>query len=306
MNYLTFYIRPHYVKTIKLMDRLRGNTSKSEFILQSIQYMIDTHVKHKDILSPLDLPTLADDWEIWQMHFKDLKLGNLVDNIRKLFKDWDGLLKNTLVIKTGSGGYHVYIHPKNDKFPPKMPLSNSSGQHIDIQSDGSYVIGPGSIHPNGNKYEIISTTNELIDFDIMNFLQYIKQFGFNTEYGGLKRFEDIAKGGLGSGERNNNAFKYAINLLENVEMDSTTAWTEVLRWNKTNSPPMDERELRATFESALKKYVGKVGTPVTESETLSLKLMREISATDEGKTISFYGFIAATDEHRTITKSLKH
>ena len=84
MNYLTFYIRPHYVKTIKLMDRLRGNTSKSEFILQSIQYMIDTHVKHKDILSPLDLPTLADDWEIWQMHFKDLKLGSLVDNIRKL------------------------------------------------------------------------------------------------------------------------------------------------------------------------------------------------------------------------------
>tara|TARA_R100001244_G_scaffold53171_1_gene46147 strand:- start:309 stop:1967 length:1659 start_codon:yes stop_codon:yes gene_type:complete len=34
--------------------------------------------------------------------------------------------------------------------------------------------------------------------------------------------------------------------------------------------------------------------------------MRDISATDEGKTISFYGFIAATDEHRTITKSLEH
>jgi len=84
MNYLTFYIRPHYVKTIKLMDRLRGNTSKSEFILQSIQYMIDTHEKKGDVLSPLDLPTIADDWEIWQMHFKDLKLGNLVDNIRKL------------------------------------------------------------------------------------------------------------------------------------------------------------------------------------------------------------------------------
>ena len=114
----------------------------------------------------------------------------------------------------------------------------------------------------------------------MSFLQYIKQFGFNTEYGGLKRFEEIAKGGLGSGERNNNAFKYAINLLENVEMDSTTAWTEVLRWNETNSPPMDERELKTTFESALKKYHGKVGIPVTESETLSLKLLRDISATD--------------------------
>ena len=83
-NHLTFYVKPYQIKTIKIMDKLRGNTSKSEFILQSIQYMIDTHVKNKDILSPLDLPTLADDWEIWQMHFKDLKLGKLVDTIRKL------------------------------------------------------------------------------------------------------------------------------------------------------------------------------------------------------------------------------
>jgi len=84
MNRIDIYVRPHNEKVLKQMDKLRGNTSKSEFILQSIQYMIDTHVKNKDILSPLDLPTLADDWEIWQMHFKDLKIGNLVDNIRKL------------------------------------------------------------------------------------------------------------------------------------------------------------------------------------------------------------------------------
>ena len=84
MNRIDIYVRPHNEKVLKQMDKLRGNTSKSEFILQSIQYMIDTHVKNKDILSPLDLPTLADDWAIWEMYFKDLKLGNLVDNIRKL------------------------------------------------------------------------------------------------------------------------------------------------------------------------------------------------------------------------------
>ena len=84
MNRIDIYVRPHNEKVLKQMDKLRGNTSKSEFILQSIQYMIDTHVKNKDILSPLDLPTLADDWAIWEMYFKDLKIGNLVDNIRKL------------------------------------------------------------------------------------------------------------------------------------------------------------------------------------------------------------------------------
>ena len=84
MNRIDIYVRPHNEKILKQMDKLRGNTSKSEFILQSIQYMIDTHVKNKDILSPLDLPTLADDWSIWEMYFKDLKIGKLVDNMRKL------------------------------------------------------------------------------------------------------------------------------------------------------------------------------------------------------------------------------
>jgi len=84
MNRIDIYVRPHNEKVLKQMDKLRGNTSKSEFILQSIQYMIDTHVKNKDILSPLDLPTLADDWSIWEMYFKDLKIGKLVDNMRKL------------------------------------------------------------------------------------------------------------------------------------------------------------------------------------------------------------------------------
>ena len=53
MNYLTLYIRPHHVKTIKLMDKLRGNMSKSEFILKSIKYMADTHERNKDLLTPI-------------------------------------------------------------------------------------------------------------------------------------------------------------------------------------------------------------------------------------------------------------
>ena len=84
MDHMTIYIRPHQIETIKKMDKLRGNTSKSEFILNAIQYMIDTHEKKVNVLSPLDLPTIADDWVIWQMYFRDLKLGPLVDNIKKL------------------------------------------------------------------------------------------------------------------------------------------------------------------------------------------------------------------------------
>ena len=84
MNRVNFYVKPHNEKILKQMDKLRGNTSKSEFILQSVQYMIDTHEKNKDILTPIDLPTMADDWEIWKIYFQGMKLTSLVDTITKI------------------------------------------------------------------------------------------------------------------------------------------------------------------------------------------------------------------------------
>ena len=66
------------------MDKLRGNMSKSELILKSIRYMADTHEKNKDLLTPIDQPTLHDDWHIWKMYFQGMKLTTLVDSITKL------------------------------------------------------------------------------------------------------------------------------------------------------------------------------------------------------------------------------
>lgn len=86
MSRVNIYIRPHQMKTLKTMDKLRGTKSKSEFILDSLQFMIDTHQKNKDILSPIDLPTLADDIEIWKIYFQGMQLTTLVDTITKLEK----------------------------------------------------------------------------------------------------------------------------------------------------------------------------------------------------------------------------
>ena len=86
MNHLTLYVRPQINKTVKQMDKVRGTKSKSEFIWDSVQFMIDTHEKNKDILTPIDLPTLADDVEIWKIYFQGMQLTTLVDNITKLEK----------------------------------------------------------------------------------------------------------------------------------------------------------------------------------------------------------------------------
>jgi len=68
--------------------------------------------------------------------------------------------KNTYRVKTGGGGAHLYF-----KKPSDMDFVTSLKEYpgIDFKAGlagkGTYVIGPGSTHESGNKYEVIKGTN---------------------------------------------------------------------------------------------------------------------------------------------------
>jgi len=64
------------------------------------------------------------------------------------------LLPPTFTVKTGSGGYHLYYIIKDMK--RKVVLENDVKHYGEFQHNGSMVVGPSSIHPNGNRYEVIS------------------------------------------------------------------------------------------------------------------------------------------------------
>ena len=218
--------------------------------------------------------------------------------IHILFDNFENIKQQTLVVKTGSGGYHVYF--EYDSTMATMRLDNpSKNQHVDIQSQGTYVIGPGSIHPDtGKEYEIISSTTEVRKMgNFSGFLQGLKGLGFNTDGSGLKPFQEIAKGKVTSGNRNSSAFKYACNLLDNVKLDLESTWIELKRWNGLIDAPLSDRELRTVYESAVKKT-----NPHIEKEPeTNIRRLRGITAKDEGKEIIFDAFIAAIDEHKTVT-----
>ena len=130
--------------------------------------------------------------------------------IHTMFTDFESVKQKTLVVKTGSGGYHIYF--EYDDTISTMRLDNTEKhQHVDIQSQGTYVIGPGSIHPDTKKeYEIISSTTNIHKMgNFSGFLQGLKGMGFNTDGSGLKPFDEIAKGKVSTGNRNSSAFKYA-------------------------------------------------------------------------------------------------
>jgi len=79
------------------------------------------------------------------------------------------LLPPTFTVKTGSGGYHLYYRITD--MERKIVLENHIKHYGEIQFTGSMVVGPESIHPNGNRYEVIADYSiEEITMDKIQFL----------------------------------------------------------------------------------------------------------------------------------------
>lgn len=68
-----------------------------------------------------------------------------------------GKLPNTPIVKTGTGGEHIF-------FKYAKGTRNSAGKlgkGLDLRSEGGYVVGASSIHPNGNQYEWVIHPSEV-------------------------------------------------------------------------------------------------------------------------------------------------
>jgi len=88
------------------------------------------------------------------------------------------LLPETYKVKTGSGGTHNYYFIKG--LNKKMILETEDGTHLgEIQSWGTQVVGPKSIHPNGLLYEELNDINiqELSYEEMVDILKpFLKEF----------------------------------------------------------------------------------------------------------------------------------
>lgn len=64
-------------------------------------------------------------------------------------EDQAGLISKDLVVRTGSGGQHIYLKA------PSTVVRNSASKlapFIDIRGEGGYVVAPPSLHISGNFY----------------------------------------------------------------------------------------------------------------------------------------------------------
>ena len=69
-------------------------------------------------------------------------------------------LPETFTVKSGRGMLHIYYF--SDRCDSFKIFDEEMNTFADIQGEGKQVVGPGSVHPNGNRYEVVK------DIDIVN------------------------------------------------------------------------------------------------------------------------------------------
>lgn len=63
-------------------------------------------------------------------------------------------LPDTFTVLSGGGGRHYYFFAPDMDGPLRLRGSGNAGDLGDVQHDGKQIVGPGSLHPNGERYRV--------------------------------------------------------------------------------------------------------------------------------------------------------
>ena len=168
-----------------------------------------------------------------------------------------GDLPETAVAITGSGGMHYLYRTNRNNIRP----SANAELGVDVRCDGSYIVAPPSIHPNGRAYtwqdHPEDTPIATADGNVYDFLDHIQRNGgvdeTRKENGKFKLPDEIEN------DRNTTLFRYATHLRaigrSDEEIMNTVMGVNLIRCK----PPLDDKEVRSIVKSACKYERGEDG-----------------------------------------------
>lgn len=189
----------------------------------------------------------------------DFDVSDTKDGLATL-REWEainGELPETATARTGSGGMHMFYRTSRIGLHP----SANAELGIDVRTDGSYVIAPGSVHPCGELYVWTCTPEEcdIADADdvVYSLLDYVQRNGGSEDTtakkpnGKFKLPETIKKG-----ERDNVLYKYACHLRaigrSDEEIEMSVAGANASRCK----PPMESSDIKRITRQACKHEQG--------------------------------------------------
>ena len=140
---------------------------------------------------------------------------------RATLKEWErvhGELPETAEAITGSGGRHLLFRTDRTNIRPSVNATLG----VDVRCDGSYIVLPPSIHPNGERYEWWADPADVpiavADANVYDFLDHVQRNGGTDEdkpqTDGFELPEVIKMG-----ERDDTLYRYGCSLRTRGERD---------------------------------------------------------------------------------------
>jgi len=95
----------------------------------------------------------------------------------------------TFTVQTGGGGWHLYYFCPGIK--KRIRLQKNGTHYGEIQAQGEQCLGPGSLHPSGNKYTVLNNT-EIRTIEKNSLISIVKEFV--SENKNPEKFKKINEG----------------------------------------------------------------------------------------------------------------
>lgn len=163
------------------------------------------------------------------------------ESLRDLIMEY-GNLPETPVAKTGSGGEHIFF-----KYVPGTRNSAGKlGKGLDIRSEGGFVVGANSLHPNGMRYEWLIKPSQVPLAEMPEWLVELLR-----ERNPIQTVEyKSTEGKITHGGRNDAMFRMA-GALRRKGLNDDEIFAAVYPYNlRRCDPPLTEAEVRQLSNSA--------------------------------------------------------
>jgi hypothetical protein len=181
-----------------------------------------------------------------------------IEDFEKFFEKWEELKETTRVVRTPHGGVHVYFRTR---IPVKRSIRICEDHPIDLLGEGGYAVGAPTTIDHGFCDRSKCSLSGTDCYEVQGTYQIAELFHdpydkVRTRCSNLGWKVKQASGiwdklsGVEQGERNMTTFELARHLLFVAKLPKNIALQILVAWNERNRPPLDELELKRTFESA--------------------------------------------------------
>ena len=193
----------------------------------------------------------------------DLDVSDEKNGIETL-KTWEhvnGELPETAVAITGGGGRHYFYRTNRTDIRPSV----NPGIGVDVRCDGSYIVAPPSVHPNGYEYEWWADPDDVgiatADANVYDLLKHVKPIR-KRDADGVRRHGYEVPEQVRKGERNNELASY-VGKLQSMGASDELIDLYAAEFNATlMDDPLDADEVSRTVDSVLAYKKGPTyGTP---------------------------------------------